>query len=164
MARVALAVGPTSLVLVTIKSLEVNLSISPCSWTSMPSDLYAMISLMFEHEVQDTLAQKFAFLSIAIAHLQDHVDASGGSARHSGARSSVTSDIDLLMRSIHRRPCSASDVHQPCRPQVCDRTLRYHAPSCHHPWICGRRVSMRCTARCPGGVLFGHMFFSLELS
>ena len=53
-------------------------------------------------------------------------------------------DIDLLKRFIQRRSCSAGNVHQPCRPRVCNHSLRYHARICHHPWICGCRVSVRC--------------------
>ena len=36
------------------------------------------------------------------------------------------------------------------------------ARSCHHPWICGCRVSVRCMVSWT--CLFGLMFFSLELS
>ena len=53
------------------------------SQASIPGNLCAMISTMLTTALRDTLVPKFALVSTA--HLQDHVDASGNSARHSGA-------------------------------------------------------------------------------
>ena len=67
------------------------------------------------HCLQETLVQKFALVSIA--HLQDHVDASGDPARDCGVvRSLVSSEMELhsqLARLLSRRwpsriHCSAS--------------------------------------------------------
>ena len=75
--------GPAPLVLGSIKSLDQQLfhfCLFPDVHTQSPvcDDVDDV-----DHSLQDALVPKFALVSIA--HLQDRVDASGNSARHSGA-------------------------------------------------------------------------------
>ena len=89
--------------LVPSRVSTVNLSMSASSQTFITSNLCTMISLML------TTALRYPCpVCLPIAHLQDHAEANGSSARHSGAvRSWVSSEIDLLKRFIRRRSCSA---------------------------------------------------------
>ena len=60
-----------------------NLSISGCSQTSIPSNLCAMISTMLTTAFRIPSSRSVLLSSSRI--LQDHVDAGGNPARHSGA-------------------------------------------------------------------------------
>ena len=131
---------------------SVDFSILACSLTSMPSNLYAKVSLTLNTKLSDTLAQTFALASIA--HVQDHVDANGSSAWRSGAvRSWSSSEIDRHSRLALERS------RRKLLRNRCTATTRGVIT------ICGSvDVECQCTALCLGRVLFGLKFFSIELS
>ena len=112
---------------------------SVCSLTFFPCDLYAMISMMSGFP-----ARSLQFVSIA--HLQDYVDGSGESGYLPPEAFHPTSI--LLCRQ--RPPTMQATSLQPLRGVV---TIRGSVD-----------VECQCAAWCPGRVLVGLMFFSLELS
>ena len=122
--------------LISSRVSTINLSMSACSRTFFPSDLCA-------------ISQRCALCFHRAA------------ARPCGCQWRVWIST-FLSATYNVDPALQVNVHQPCRPRLCNRSLRYHPRSCHHPWICGCRVSVRCMVSWT--CLFGLMFFSLELS
>ena len=101
--------------LVPSRVSTVSLSISACSQSSIPSNLCAMISLMWTTALRIPCPEVCSCLH---AHLQHHVDARRDSARHSGAaRSLVGSEKDLRSLLAHQQ-----SQRQPSRIRV----LRCH--------------------------------------
>ena len=115
--------GPAPLVVGSIKSL--GLSICRCLLLpgQCPATWIGCINIInVDQSIQGTLAEKLALVSIA--HLQHHVDASAGSARHSGAeRILVSSDIDLHTQRARERsrhwPTRTSDQLASTAPLPC---------------------------------------------